>query len=429
MPKRIAIETYGCTLNQADSDIMESELTAAGYSVETIAHNANTDADFILVNTCTVKTPTEQKIIERLKALRNYKGRLIVAGCMASANIDEIERVVPEASIITTSNVGSIADALKEIESTGRSVYSSYSRVDKLSYGIGSSTIARIPISEGCLSSCTFCETRFARGPLNSFSEKLILKAIELGVARGAKEIELTSQDTGAYGRDRGTDIAELLSKAAEIEGRFMIRIGMLNPEHLGRYIDRLIEAYKSEKVYKFIHIPVQSGSDDVLKEMMRRYSVDDFISYVNELRSKIPGISIATDIIVGYPTESDSDFEETMELIRKVAPSITNVSKFGRRPHAPASKLKPLDNSTIKDRSIRASRLVREVQAKARERFVGSEETVLVTEQGRSMKGRDIYYNQIALKNNAALGSFVSAKITGSSAGCLIGYATSVSD
>jgi len=320
MPKRIAIETYGCTLNQADSDIMESELTAAGYSVETIAHNANTDADFILVNTCTVKTPTEQKIIERLKALRNYKGRLIVAGCMASANIDEIERVVPEASIITTSNVGSIADALKEIESTGRSVYSSYSRVDKLSYGIGNSTIARIPISEGCLSSCTFCETRFARGPLNSFSEKLILKAIELGVARGAKEIELTSQDTGAYGRDRGTDIAELLSKAAEIEGRFMIRVGMLNPEHLGRYIDRLIEAYKSEKVYKFIHIPVQSGSDDVLKEMMRRYSVDDFISYVNELRSKIPGISIATDIIVGYPTESDSDFEETMELIRKVA-------------------------------------------------------------------------------------------------------------
>ncbi|MGC8587284.1 MAG: tRNA (N(6)-L-threonylcarbamoyladenosine(37)-C(2))-methylthiotransferase [Candidatus Micrarchaeia archaeon] len=424
--RKIAIETYGCTLNQADSNIMAAELARAGYSVEVLPHNAKTDAEMLIVNTCTVKTPTEQKIIERLKGLKGYKGKLIVAGCMASANQDEIEKVAPEASVVTTSNIGSIVAAVEEIERGGRAVLNGYSRVDKLSYPISYSTIAKIPISEGCLSNCSFCETKFARGPLNSFSEKLILKAIEISVAGGAREIELTSQDTGAYGRDRSTDIAELVSKASMIEGRFMIRVGMLNPEHLGRYIDRLIDVYNSEKVYKFVHLPVQSGSDKVLKEMNRKYSVDDFIGYVKEFRSKMPNISIATDIIVGYPTETESDFEETLELIRKVKPSITNVSKFGRRPHAPASMLEQLGNDIVKRRSIDASRLVREVQAKARENFIGSEEVVLVTEGGRSMKGRDIYYNQVALENDAELGSFVNAKITGSSAGCLLGRAIS---
>ncbi len=333
-------------------------------------------------------------------------------------------KAVPEASIVSTSNVHRIAEVVEAAASRNNVLLNKYSKIDKLAYGIdNNSVIAKIPISEGCLSNCTFCETKYARGPLNSFSEEVIERAVENAVKRGAKEIELTSQDTGAYGIDRKTNIAELVSRVSEIDGDFRIRIGMLNPEHLHRYFDDLIEACKSKKVYKFLHLPVQSGSNKVLSEMQRRYTIEEFKGYANEARNRI-GASIATDIIVGYPTETAADFEDTIMLLYEVKPEVTNISKFGARPHAIASKLVQLPNNVIKERSIRVSRIARALQQTGRKKFIGEQKEVIVTEKNsRSFTGRDEAYNEIAiLGDNLELGKFVNVKIVGTSSACLIG-------
>jgi len=418
---KVVIETYGCTLNQADSMIMGHILKENGYEVEYGKYEGN--ADYLIVNTCTVKSPTENKIIYRLSKLKGLGKKLIVAGCLASADTQKVMNIVPDASIITTSNVNKIADVLKFIESGKNVIIDSYNRIDKLQYGLeNSSVIARIPISEGCLSNCSFCETKFARGPLNSFSEELILRAVKNAVEQGSKEIELTSQDIGAYGADRKTNIAELLKKVVEIEGSFKVRVGMLNPEHLHKYFDELLEAYRSEKVYKFFHLPVQSGSNKILGDMNRRYTVEDFVSYVGEIRKKL-NASIATDIIVGYPTESDDDFEKSVELIKEIKPEVVNISKFGARPHAPASRLEQLSDKTIKDRSIILSRIVRELEFNERNKHIGERREVLITEKNRkSYTGRDNTYNEIAVLGQVSLGESVEVEITGNSAACFVG-------
>ncbi|MGC9099072.1 MAG: tRNA (N(6)-L-threonylcarbamoyladenosine(37)-C(2))-methylthiotransferase [Candidatus Micrarchaeia archaeon] len=423
MPK-VVIETYGCTLNQADSRIMGSILKENGYEVEYGRYEG--EGDYLIVNTCTVKSPTENKILYRLGKLGKLGKRLIVAGCLATASPEKVMKVAPQASIISTSNVHKIAEAIKFASDNKQVIMNAYERTDKLAYGIdNNSVIARIPISEGCLSNCTFCETKFARGPLNSFSEEVILKAIENAVAKGAKEIELTSQDTGAYGLDRKTNIAELLNKIVDIEGEFRIRVGMLNPEHLHRYFDDLIEAYKSEKVYKFFHLPVQSGSNKVLREMQRRYTVEEFLNYAKEIRKRL-GASIATDIIVGYPTESEEDFDKTIELVKELKPEVVNVSKFGARPHAPASRLPQLPENVIKERSVILSRIVRELEFSEREKHIGEVRKVLITEKNeKSFAGRDEFYNEIAVFGEGLdIGKFVNTKISANSFACFIGKA-----
>ena len=259
------------------------------------------------------------------------------------------------------------------------------------------SVIAKIPISDGCLSSCSFCETKFARGVLNSFSEGLILKGIEQNVRNGAKEIQLTSQDMGAYGIEKGTNIAKLMEKIALIDGDFKVRVGMLNPEHLNKYFDSFVNAFSSDRFYKFVHLPVQSGSNRVLKDMRRSYSIEQFNEFVYKLREKIPNLTIETDIIVGFPTETEADFEETIEFIRNVKPDVTNVSRFGARPHASASKMEQQSNETIKKRSNLLSRVVRSTQHEINDKFIGKKLDVIITELNeKSFNGRDSSYKQV---------------------------------
>ncbi len=423
---RVLMDTYGCTLNKADSDIMSGILKEGGFEVEKGGHSSKVDHDYVLVNTCTVKIPTETKIIERIRQVSKTRAKVIVTGCMASANRDKILRAAPNASIVTTSNIHRIAEALQETAKSGLPIsYDSYTRSDKAA--ILPSTgqvVARIPISEGCLSSCSFCETKFARGPLNSFSEKLILKAISMSVEKGAKEIELTSQDVGAYGLDRSTNIAELLELATDISGEFKLRVGMLNPEHLGKYLDRLLLTFRSGKLYKFLHLPVQSGSDDVLRHMDRNYTVSEFGEYVCEARKKVPGISIATDIIVGYPTETRQDFDKSLAMVERERPTFTNVSKFGARPHARASRLEPLDVKAVKGRAIEMSRSARSVQREDLSRLVGTVQQVLVTEKNdKSFTGRDECYRVVALDaKGISVGDVITARIVSNSSVCLLG-------
>ncbi|MDE1860559.1 MAG: tRNA (N(6)-L-threonylcarbamoyladenosine(37)-C(2))-methylthiotransferase [Candidatus Micrarchaeota archaeon] len=428
MPK-VRIETYGCTLNQADSDMMERFLGKEGIEAAQTAHLDSRESDFVILNTCTVKNTTEQKTLSRLRKLAKTGTKIIVTGCMASANADLIREAAPLAGIVTTSNIANIGNAVREMELGGVPVYKRYNPIDKAGfYAPQSGAIARIPISEGCLSSCSFCETKFARGPLRSFASENILKAIEMSVGHGAREIELTSQDVGAYGLDRKTDISELLLAAAEIEGDFRIRIGMLNPEHIRGYLDGLIASFRSRKLYRFLHLPVQSGSDRVLASMKRNYTVGEFDAYVRELREKVEGIGIATDIIAGYPTETEEDFGRSLELVRNTRPAVTNMSRFGLRPHAAASRLRQLDSRTIKRRIADLSRTARQVQKEDLSMLVGVKERVLITERNeRSLIGRDDSYRTIAINGHSAgvgIGDFIEVETYGNTSVCLFANA-----
>jgi MiaB-like tRNA modifying enzyme len=422
---RVHIKTYGCTLNQADSDIMESALRSSGVCISEDAD----DADVVVVNTCTVKNVTAQKILYSLGRMQRMGKKMVVTGCMAGANADLIAKYAPSASIIVPSGTRDMAGIVGDSYNGVRTVIGGYSRSDRLEcFRPNGNIIAKIPIGEGCSGSCTFCETKFARGPLNSFSEQRILDAIERGVRAGAKEVQLTAQDVGAYGADSGTGIATLMEKIALIEGDFKVRVGMINPEHLLVCLDEFASAMKSDRFYKFVHMPVQSGSNAVLKDMRRAYTVEEFEACVRELRKKIGSVAIETDIIVGFPTERQEDFSMTADLIERARPEVTNISRFSARPHAAASRMRQQSADTARQRSMELFGIVRRVQHIINDKFIGKKFDVVITESTeKSWNGRNSSYRQIVIRNedaksDTALGSRHEARIIGASANVLYG-------
>ena len=407
---RVCIKTYGCTLNQADSNIMKSILESNGVMIT----ERIDDADVAVVNTCTVKNITAQKILYRLSRMHDAGRKIVVTGCMASANRNLIEKYAPSASVVDTSNIGRIAEVAERLDVGKRMVVEDYAKVDKMAlFNADDGIIAKIPINEGCTSNCSFCETKFARGPLNSFSEEKILDAVAQSARMGAKEIQLTSQDVGAYGIDSGTDIATLMGRIAQLDGDFKVRVGMINPEHLHRCFDGFAKELKGEKFYKFAHIPVQSGSNKVLKDMGRKGTIEEFEGYVKELRRKVPGVTIETDLIAGFPTESDDQFKETIDFVRRTRPEVTNISRFGARPHACASKMRQQSTEMINRRSVVLSRAVRQVQHEINDKFIGKRFDVIVTESNeKSLNGRNGSYRQVVIGRNDAKGIMVGERV-----------------
>ncbi|MCL5680315.1 MAG: tRNA (N(6)-L-threonylcarbamoyladenosine(37)-C(2))-methylthiotransferase [Candidatus Marsarchaeota archaeon] len=422
---KVYIETYGCTFNQADSELIANALHNGG--IETCS--SEEEAEVVLMNTCTVKGATQNRITYKLMNLEKQGRKMLVTGCMAGANSDIIEKYAPSASIARIQNIAEMPSAVKAISNGHRSVYLEERKTDRISfYNAPGSVIAKIPLSDGCLSSCSFCETKFARGALNSFSEQGILNAISYSVRKGSKEIELTAQDTGAYGIDKGTNIAQLLKRACEIEGDFRIRVGMLNPEHMHRYMDELIEALQNPHAYKFMHLPLQSGSNKVLASMRRGYTVEEYLDIIKSLREHVKNITIETDIIVGFPGETDEDFEETINVISEFRPEVTNMSRFAARPHALASRMPRLSDQAIKERSMKLSRMVRSMQAYANRLLIGRSVDVLLTEENdASINGRDDSYRQIVIPKTGmhekpAVGSRVRATIYNATSNALYG-------
>ena len=415
------IKTYGCTLNQADGDMIGAVLSAGGISIA----ESEEDADIVVLNTCTVKEQTQTRIVQKMRDLECTRTPLLVTGCMAGANQDIIRKHAPSASIVSVHNISRVAEAAFSSFDGKPVEYTKKSKGDRLSmFSPANSVVTRIPINDGCLSSCGFCETRYARGSLNSFSEGLIVKAVESSVRHGAKEIDLTSQDTGAYGRDRGTSITELMRRVAVLDGDFRARVGMMNPEHLKDSIEDFAEALRGNKFYRFAHIPIQSGSDKVLEAMGRsKCTVKEFEGYVSYLREAVPGITIETDIIVGFPGESGADFDMTLEMLERVKPDVTNVSRFTKRPHARASKMQQIDTATINERSSYAAKTVRKVQSEINSRFVGERMHILITEPSSSSSvGRDYCYRHaVVTEQGLESGASIDVRAYASSAYSII--------
>ncbi|MCD4739753.1 tRNA (N(6)-L-threonylcarbamoyladenosine(37)-C(2))-methylthiotransferase [archaeon] len=367
------VETYGCTLNQADSKIIEGILLKEG--VELVDNPKK--ADIIFLNTCAVKNATENRMLSRIRKLDANK--LVVCGCLPKINEKEI-RKASKCVLLDTNSLDKIPYLLKE-----RRDFFSQKHLNKLELPFAAQgIIAAIPIAEGCLGNCAFCATRNARGMLTSYPIKDIKLAVEQVIQQGAKEIRLTAEDTGFYGWDKGTSLTVLMEKLCEIPGKFKIRIGMMDPFAAYTQLPDLLKAFDNEKIYQFVHLPVQAGSDCVLKTMNRKYSASEFIEVTDAFRDKFPDMTLATDIIVGFPEETKKDFQKTLELLKQVKPEVINISMFYPRPNTPASKMKKLPTQTLKERS-RACTLLREkISLQANERFVDKIFEVTVLEKGR---------------------------------------------
>ena len=413
---RVYVETYGCTLNQADSDIIKGILKKQHQVVK-----KESDADIIILNTCTVKGATENRILERIKKLVEKKKKIVIAGCL-SVNEKRIREIASKAPIVWPGALGKILDAVEDSYKGIKSKYEGSDYKNTLPR-IFTKPILRIPIQEGCTGNCLFCQTKLARPYLKSYSVGAILKTIKDGIRKGAKEIQLTGMDAGAYGLDIKSNLIELLENILEIKGEFFIRLGMINPNHAKRMKKDLIRIFKNKKMYKFIHLPVQTGSERVCKEMGRPHSVKDFVQMVKEFRKNINGISIATDIIVGYPTENEKDYIKTREMIKKMDLDIVNISKFSPRAGTKAKLMKQLASEIVKSRSRDLSKLFRGMAFKKNIGLAGRKFEVMITEKQRDYTGRNKDYKQVVVKNfNGKKGDKVKVKIFDANYGCLIG-------
>lgn len=348
---RVYVKTFGCAHNQRDSENICGILVEGKFELV----DSVDSADIVVVNSCGVKAKTQNRVASFVNSIPEGK-RVFVGGCLP--RMVNVRSLCPRVEAVfdpnTILSLPKVIDEAKDVRSDVKE--------HRLNAPIRrkSGDTAIIPISQGCLGDCTYCSVRFARGPLKSYPADDIVREVQSAVADGCSRINLTAQDTGCWGVDIGSSLPALLKEVVAVEGDFVIRVGMMNPDFAKGYVDELVEIFKSDKILKFLHIPVQSGSDKVLKEMHRKYTISDFEGIVSVFRKEIPGICISTDIIVGYPSETEEDFQETVKMLAEVRPEIVNISKFGSRPRTLAAGLKQLPTQEIKRRSVLLGKLLK---------------------------------------------------------------------
>ena len=402
------IKTYGCSFNQADSENIEAFLQKKGHErVE-----SEEKAEVVIFNTCGVKDSTENRIVNDIKKCGK---KIIATGCLVQAQPDKISVLKKDISLVGTFDNIKILDALT---SKGVWIRKGLNVPSKPKLN---GLVSTIQVSTGCLGNCTFCQTKLARGSLKSFDESMIVKNMEWLAEKGCREFRLTSQDLGCYGFDAGTSLPSLLEKIVEIKGNFKVRLGMMNPEHAIQIKNDLVKFLKNDKIYNFIHIPVQSGSDAVLEKMNRNYTISEFKELIGFLKSNSKDLTIETDLIVGFPTESRDDFNETLQLMNEVKFDIVNLSKFSARKNTPAALMKQLNKNEIKKRSVEASAVYKRISLEKNTEMVGRVEKVTVIEKARGlMLSRTKSYKPVLV--NAELGEEFFVKITSAGQSHLIG-------
>ena len=410
------MEAHGCTQNYGEARLMQGALADRGHTI-TLSEG---EADAYVLVTCTVIEATERKMVRRMEELAVHDKPLVVAGCMAAAQRDRVRALVPRAKLLPPRKWPQIVDLLDGGTACG-------DRAADLEAASLGWRDAIVPIAQGCAGRCTYCITRVARGSVKSYATQDLVDRVRRNVARGAREIKLTGQDTAAYGRDADTNLAKLLHAIDGLEGDFRVRVGMADPLTVLPILGDLVDAYASEKVFKFLHLPVQSGDDGVLERMLREYAVADFETIVTAFRSAYPDLTLSTDVIVGFPGETDEAFEATMDLVRRVRPDIVNVTRFSARPGTPAASYAgAIVGRRAKQRSRRITALRFAIAREIHQRFVGDEVDVLVTEAGKegTLLSRTQEYRQVVLHEPAPLGESIRVRIDAARATDLFGHA-----
>lgn len=410
----IYIKTFGCSHNQSDSEYMAGQLTAFGYGLTEVPE----DADLWLINTCTVKSPSQSAMSTLITRGRSGKKPLVIAGCVpqGSRDLKELEGV----SVVGVQQIDRVVEIVEEtlkgheVRLLNRKTLPALDlpKVRRNNF------IEILPINVGCLGACTYCKTKHARGHLGSYTVESLVERVRTVISEGVKEIWLSSEDTGAYGRDIGVNLPVLLNaivKELPSDQSTMLRIGMTNPPFILEHLKEIAAVLRHPCVYTFLHVPVQSGSDAVLTGMNREYTSGEFRTVVDTLTELVPGMQIATDIICGFPGETDEDFSQTVGLIKDYKFAQVHISQFYPRPGTPAAKMKKVQSKIVKQRS-RELTCVFEAFAPYTG-MEGKEERIWITEiatDGVHLVGHTKGYIQVLVNGpESILGTSAIARIT----------------
>lgn len=399
--QKIWMKTWGCSHNNSDGEYMAGQLAASGYKMT----ENPAEADLWLLNSCTVKNPAEDHFRNSIRKAQEQDKKVVVAGCVPQAQprmdylkglsiigVQQIDRVV---EVVDEAVKGHSVRLLGQKKDNGKRLGGARLDLPKIRKN---PLIEIISINTGCLNACTYCKTKHARGDLASYPIEELVERARQSFLEGVCEIWLTSEDTGAYGRDIGTDLPSLLWRLVEVipEGA-MLRLGMTNPPYILEHLEEMAKILSHPRVYAFLHVPVQSGSDSVLMDMKREYCVADFRLVVDFLKDKVPGITIATDIICGFPGETDSDFQETLELVEQYRFPSLFINQFYPRPGTPAAKYEQVPAHVKKQRTKELSQLFHSYNPY--DHKVGERQQVLVTEESFDAQfyvAHNKYYEQV---------------------------------
>ena len=404
---RYHIETYGCTSNRGESQAIERALREGGHHPAESPENA----DVAILNTCTVVEKTERNMLRRAKELdAETPADLVITGCMALAQGDAFREASIDAEILHWEEV-------PEYVRNGECPTTTPD-TDVLMDGV----TGILPIARGCLSDCSYCITKQATGTIDSPSiAENVNKARRL-LDAGAREIRITGQDTGVYGLDDGAHkLPELLRRICELPGDFRVRVGMANPKGVYGMRHELAAVFAAyDELYNFLHAPVQSGSDDVLADMRRRHRTPQFLEIVEAFEAELDYWTLATDFIVGFPTESETDFQQSVDLLERVEPEKVNVTRFSKRPGTDAAAMDGLGGTIKKERSTAMTDAKMDIVGAAHSAMVGEEHDLLLVEDGTedSLVGYDRAHRQVAVpaaeSMGLSLGEFVTVEVTG---------------
>jgi tRNA-2-methylthio-N6-dimethylallyladenosine synthase len=425
----VYIETYGCQMNVSDSELMLGKLTDSGYE----AVERPDGADVILVNTCAIRDHAEQRVIGRLGELkRHMKADTIVGvtGCMAQRLGPQLLEQASHVSLVIGPDGYRALPALVEGARAGRKAvatdfdleehYEDFQprRFDKVK--------AWIPVQRGCDYRCTYCIVPYTRGPERSRDLGEVVREAGQIVAEGMSEVVLLGQTVNSY-HDGTHDFADLLCAVGAVPG--VRRLRFTSP-HPNDFTDRVIAAMAEvPAVCEHVHLPMQSGSTRTLKRMLRRYTRETYLECVDRLRAAIPGLSLTTDVIVGFPGETAADFDETLTAVRKVGFTDAFTFKFSLRDGTPATRLPASDTVPDEVASERLARLIETVRGGARERnltLLGTRHEVLVEKgarRGDLLQARTRDFKTVLIPGDESMiGRYFTVELTGTTGSTFTG-------
>jgi tRNA-2-methylthio-N6-dimethylallyladenosine synthase len=427
MIKRVYIETYGCQMNVADSELMLGVLRREGYEQA----ESPADADVMLVNTCAVRDNAEQRVIGRVGELQRYKregGVLGVVGCMAQRLGPALLAQVPRVDLVVGPDAYRNLPELLSLAHSGQRAadteFRSWEHYEDVPAVREKGPTAFVTVQRGCDYRCTFCIVPYTRGPERSRRLADIVREITELVEQGTTEVTLLGQTVNSY-NDGEYDFADLLRAAGTIAGLRRLRFTSPYPTD---FTPRVIEAMaETPAVCEHIHLPVQSGSNAVLRRMLRRYTRERYLEVVQELRQAIPGLTFSTDIIVGFPGETEADFEQTLSLVREANFDDAYTFKYSVRDGTPAVRLR--DHVPDEVASARLSRLVEAVRLNVRRKNidrVGDTHEALVerpAKRGDLMLARTRTNHLVLLDlPPTAIGQYHSVRLTGTTGSTFMG-------
>lgn len=420
MRASVYIETAGCAFNVADGETMAGVLARDGYRIVTDPARA----DVVILNTCTVKDRTFLNFRRRLDGFLRpgppqSAPRLVVAGCIPPAYartplLDAVSTLNPDA----LDRVGEVVrDTLRGrvVHATATAPLHSRSRLPILRRD---PLVEILPIARGCLSACAFCQTRISRGKLVSFPAREILDRARRALDDGVRQLWITGQDTGTWGMDFDSSLPPLLRALLDLPGDFNLRLGMTSPQWVLPRLAEYLDLFDHPRMFTFFHVPIQSGSDRVLRLMRRDGTAADFERLASAFHSRFPEGTLLTDLIAGFPGEEDEDFRATLALVDRLGLPGVNVSRFSARPGTAAARMPPLPSCVVAARTKSLMQHVRRCAAAWHADRIGRTGRVLVERahaDGRAL-ARTRAYRSVLLDRPYSPGLRLDARITGAS-------------